>query len=140
MSVTIKDVAKAANVSVATVSRVLNKKSNVSEEAIEAVNNAVKNLGYSPNFLGRDLRKSETRRILAIIASTEQSFYSEVLRGMEETASAKGYDVLIATTRDDPKHELHLLGMLFSRSVDGAVLLGPKLDAETISNLALNLT
>ena len=138
LSVTIKDVAKAANVSVATVSRVLNKKSNVSDEAVEAVNNAVKTLGYSPNFLGRDLRKSETRRILAIIASTEQSFYSEVLRGMEEAASAKGYDVLIATTRDDPKHELHLLGMLFSRSVDGAVLLGPKLDAKTISDLAMN--
>ena len=113
LSVTIKDVAKAANVSVATVSRVLNKKSNVSEEAVEAVNNAVKSLGYSPNFLGRDLRKSETRRILAIIASTEQSFYSEVLRGMEEAAGAKGYDVIIATTRDDPEHELHLLGMLF---------------------------
>ena len=138
MSVTIKDVAKAANVSVATVSRVLNKKSNVSDEVIEAVNAAVERLGYSPNFLGRDLRKSETRRILAIVASTEQSFYSEVLRGMEETASAKGYDVLIATTRDDPKHEMHLLGMLFSRSVDGAVLLGPKLDAATISNLAEN--
>ncbi len=138
MSVTIKDVAKAANVSVATVSRVLNKKSNVSDDAIDAVNTAVEKLGYSPNFLGRDLRKSETRRILAIVASTEQSFYSEVLRGMEETASSRGYDVLIATTRDDPKHEMHLLGMLFSRSVDGAVLLGPKLDAETISNLAEN--
>ncbi len=138
MSVTIKDVAKAANVSVATVSRVLNKKSNVSDEAVEAVNEAVKALGYSPNFLGRDLRKSETRRILAIIASTEQSFYSEVLRGMEEAASAKGYDVLIATTRDDPNHEMHLLGMLFSHSVDGAVLLGPKLDAATISELAEN--
>lgn len=138
MSVTIKDVAKAANVSVATVSRVLNKKNNVSDEAIEAVNQAVKHLGYSPNFLGRDLRKSETRRILAIIASTEQSFYSEVLRGMEEGAIARGYDVLIATTRDDPKHEMHLLEMLFSRSVDGAVLLGPKLDAATISSLAEN--
>lgn len=138
MSVTIKDVAKAANVSVATVSRVLNKKDNVSDEAIEAVNRAVKHLGYSPNFLGRDLRKSETRRILAIIASTEQSFYSEVLRGMEEGAAARGYDVLIATTRDDPKHEMHLLEMLFSRSVDGAVLLGPKLDAATISSLAEN--
>ncbi len=138
MSVTIKDVAKAANVSVATVSRVLNKKTNVSDEAIEAVNKAVQSLGYSPNFLGRDLRKSETRRILAIIASTEQSFYSEVLRGMEEAATARGYDVLIATTRDDPKHEMHLLGMLFSRSVDGAVLLGPKLDAATISALAEN--
>lgn len=138
MSVTIKDVAKAANVSVATVSRVLNEKTNVSEEAIEAVNKAVRELGYSPNFLGRDLRKSETRRILAIIASTEQTFYSEVLRGMEEAATARGYDVIIATTRDDPNHELHLLGMLFSRSVDGAVLLGPKLDAKTISELAKN--
>ena len=68
MSVTIKDVAKAANVSVATVSRVLNKKSNVSEEAIQAVNSAVQALGYIPSFICRDLRKSETRRILAIIA------------------------------------------------------------------------
>lgn len=138
MSVTIKDVAKAANVSVATVSRVLNKKTNVSDEAVEAVTAAVRSLGYSPNFLGRDLRKSETRRILAIIASTEQSFYSDVLSGMEQAAFAQGYDVLIATTHDDPEHELHLLGMLFSRSVDGAVLLGPKLNAEKINSLGEN--
>lgn len=138
MSVTIKDVAKAANVSVATVSRVLNKKSNVSDEAIDAVNTAVEALGYSPNFLGRDLRKSETKRILAIIASTEQSFYSEVLRGMEDSAFNQGYDVLIATTHDDFEHEMHLLGMLFSRSVDGAILLGPKIDAKTITKLAEN--
>ena len=136
MSVTIKDVAKEANVSIATVSRVLNKKDNVSDDAVDAVNRAVKALGYSPNFLGRDLRKSETRRILAIIASTEHTFYSEVLRGMEEAAGVRGYDVLIATTRDDPDHEMHLLGMLFSHSVDGAVLLGPKIDASTISELA----
>lgn len=138
MSVTIKDVAKAANVSVATVSRVLNKKSNVSDEAIETVNRVVEQLGYSPNFLGRDLRKSETKRILAIIASTEQSFYSDVLSGMETAAFAQGYDVLIATTHDSPEHEMHLLGMLFSRSVDGAVLLGPRLDAATISKLGEN--
>lgn len=136
MNITIKDVAKAANVSVATVSRVLNKKTNVSDEAVQAVNRAVEELGYSPNFLGRDLRKSETKRILAIIASTEQSFYSEVLRGMQDAAYAQGYDVLIATTRDDPEHEMHLLGMLFSKAVDGAVLLAPKLDAPTISELA----
>ena len=136
LNITIKDVAKAANVSVATVSRVLNKKTNVSDEAVQAVNRAVEELGYSPNFLGRDLRKSETKRILAIIASTEHSFYSEVLRGMQEAAYAKGYDVLIATTRDDPEHEMHLLNMLFSKAVDGAVLLAPKLDAEQISDLA----
>lgn len=136
MNITIKDVAKAANVSVATVSRVLNKKTNVSDEAVQAVNKAVEELGYSPNFLGRDLRKSETKRILAIIASTEQSFYSEVLRGMQDAAYSQGYDVLIATTRDDPEHEMHLLGMLFSKAVDGAVLLAPKLDNHTISELA----
>lgn len=136
MNITIKDVAKAANVSVATVSRVLNKKSNVSDEAVEAVNRAVEELGYSPNFLGRDLRKSETKRILAIIASTEQSFYSDVLRGMQDAAYAEGYDVLIATTRDDPEHEMHLLNMLFSKAVDGAVLLAPKLGGSEISELA----
>ncbi len=136
MSITIKDVARVANVSVATVSRVLNKKKNVSDDAIEAVNKAVKSLGYSPNFLGRDLRMSETRRILAIIASMKHGFYSDVIMGMEQAAFTQGYDVLIATTHDDPEHEMHLLGMLFSRSVDGAVILGPKLDAKVISELA----
>ncbi len=136
MNITIKDVAKAANVSVATVSRVLNKKNNVSDAAVKAVNRAVQEMGYNPNFLGRDLRKSETKRILAIVASTENSFYSDVLRGMQDAAYSQGYDVLIATTRDDPDHEMHLLGMLFSKAVDGAVLLAPKLSADTISNLA----
>ncbi|MCM1055090.1 MAG: LacI family transcriptional regulator [Bacteroides sp.] len=138
MGVTIKDVAKASNVSVATVSRVLNKHSNVSDETVEKVTRVMEEMGYSPNCLGRDLRKSETKRILAIIASAEQSFYSDVLRGMDEAAFAQGYDVLIATTHDDPEHEMHLLKMLLSHSVDGAVLLGAKQEASTISKLAEN--
>ncbi len=138
MGVTIKDVAKASNVSVATVSRVLNKHSNVSDETVEKVTKVMEEMGYNPNCLGRDLRKSETKRILAIIAATEQSFYSDVLRGMDEAAFAQGYDVLIATTHDDPEHEMHLLKMLLSHSVDGAVLLGAKQEASTISKLAEN--
>ena len=138
MSVTIKDVAKAANVSVATVSRVLNKQSNVSQEAFNRVTEVMEELGYSPNHLGRDLRKSETKRILAITASAEQSFYSDVLSGMEDAASQHGYDVLIAATHDKPEHEMHLLNMLFSHSVDGVVLLGAKQEASVISKLAEN--
>lgn len=138
MAITIKDVAKAANVSVATVSRVLNKHSNVSDETVEKVNRVMDRLGYSPNTLGRDLRKSETKRILAITAGTEQSFYSDVLKGMDEAALAQGYDILIATTHDAPEHEMHLLKMLMSHSVDGAVLLGAKQDSATISKLAEN--
>lgn len=136
MNITIKDVARAANVSVATVSRVLNNKNNVSDDAVQAVNRAVEELGYSPNFLGRDLRKSETKRILVLIASTERSFYNDILRGMQDSAYAHGYDILIATTRDNPEHEMHLLGMLFSRAVDAAVLLSPRLDSKTINDLS----
>lgn len=138
MGVTIKDVAKASKVSVATVSRVLNNHSNVSAETVEKVTRVMEEMGYSPNCLGRDLRKSETKRILAITASADQSFYSEVLRGMDEAAFAQGYDVLVATTRDDPEHEMHLLKILLSHSVDGAVLLGAKQEASTISKLAEN--
>lgn len=136
MNITIKDVARAANVSVATVSRVLNNKNNVSGEAVQAVRRAVEELGYSPNFLGRDLRKNETKRILAIIGSSGQNLFSDILRGMQDAANADGYDILIAAARNDPEHEKHLLGMLFSRAVDGAVLLAPKLDGKTVSNLS----
>lgn len=133
---TIKDVAKAAGVSVATVSRVINNQSNVSDNTQRKVKRVMEELGYSPNFLGRDLRKSETKRILAITASAEQSFYSEVMKGMESAAYARGYDMIYAASRDNPDHEMHLLNMLFSRSVDGAVLLGAKSDSALLSKLA----
>lgn len=138
MAITIKDVAKASNVSVATVSRVLNKHTNVSDETVEKVTRVMEELGYSPNFLGRDLRKSETKRILAIISNAGESFYADVLRGMDEAAFTLGYDILIATTHDNPEHELHLLKMTMSHSVDGVVLLGVKQDSATISKLAEN--
>ncbi|MBD5080385.1 MAG: LacI family transcriptional regulator [Ruminococcaceae bacterium] len=138
MAITIKDVAKASNVSVATVSRVLNKHSNVSDETVEKVTRVMEELGYNPNTLGRDLRKSETKRILAIISDAGQSFYGDVLKGMDEAAFSLGYDILIATTHDNPEHEMHLLKMLMSHSVDGAVLLGVKQESSTMTKLAEN--
>ena len=66
MEATIKDVAKLAGVSVATISRVLNNSAVVSPETAEKVNEAIKELNYRPNFLGRNLRKRETNVILAL--------------------------------------------------------------------------
>ena len=83
MSVTIKDVAKAAGVSVATVSRVLNNSSAVSDETAAAVNEVINEMGYSPNFLGRNLRKCETNNILVILPSTEHTVYSNIINGMQ---------------------------------------------------------
>lgn len=135
MNVTIKDVAKAAGVSVATVSRVLNNSAAVSAYAAENVNNAIKELGYSPNFLGRNLRKRETNIILAIIPSTEQTFYSDIIRGMQNAASEHGYDILLSPSNSSCNVEMRLLNMLFNRTVDAAILLGTQLDVKTLTDL-----
>ncbi len=135
MNVTIKDVAKAAGVSVATVSRVLNNSAAVSPAAAENVNNAIKELGYSPNFLGRNLRKCETNVILAIIPSTDQTFYSDIIRGMQTAASELGYDILLSTSNSTSSIELRLLNMVFNRTVDAAILLGTRLDVKTLAEL-----
>ena len=138
MSATIKDVAKAAGVSVATVSRVLNGSANVSESASTAVNQAIKDLHYSPNFLGRNLRKRETNVILVIQPASIHSLYAEIVSGMQEVALRYGYDIISATSYGLGEIEQRQMKMLFNRTVDGAVLLGTQYDAKTINKLAEN--
>ncbi len=138
MSVTIKDVAKAAGVSVATVSRVLNGSANVSEAATKIVNDTIKSLHYSPNFLGRNLRKCGTNNILVIQPSSEHSLYSKIIAGMQEEAAVAGYDIIISISNETPEIETRQLNMLYNKTVDGAVLLGTVLSIETINSLAEN--
>lgn len=134
MSVTIKDVAKAAGVSVATVSRVLNNSAAVSEETATSVNEVIKEMGYSPNFLGRNLRKCETNNILAILPSTEHTVYSDIIKGMQD-AAYPNYDILLSTSNSYLETEMRLLEMLFNRTVDAVVLLGTQLDAQALNDL-----
>lgn len=134
-TITIKDVAKAAGVSVATVSRVLNKSAVVSNIVTEQVNDAIKALNYSPNFLGRNLRKCETNVILVIIPTIEPSYYSEIIRGMQDTAANSGYDILLSTSHSNVDNEMRLLNMLFSRTVDAVVILSTLLDAASLNDL-----
>ncbi len=138
MSVTIKDVAKAAGVSVATVSRVLNGSANVSESATKAVNETIKELHYSPNFLGRNLRKCVTNSILVIQPSSEHSLYPKIIAGMQEEAASEGYDIIASISNETREIENRQLNMLYNRTVDGAVLLGTMFDAETVNTLAEN--
>lgn len=136
MEVTIKDVARHAGVSVATISRVLNNSAVVSPETAEKVNEAIRELNYRPNFLGRNLRKRETNVILALVPSTEHTYYSEILHGMQMQAFEHGYDVLMSTTNSYRPHEERLLGMLRNRTVDAAVLMGTTLDKDYLEDLA----
>lgn len=134
-NITIKDVAKAAGVSVATVSRVLNKSDAVCEKTATRVNNVISEMNYQPNFLGRNLRKCETNVILAILPSSEYSYGLEIVKSMHEVALKYGYDIIMATSYDNSVNEMRLLNMLFNRTVDGAVLMSTHLDEKTINSL-----
>ncbi|MDR0903540.1 MAG: LacI family transcriptional regulator [Ruminococcus sp.] len=138
MAVTMKEVAERAGVSVATVSRVLNGTTYVAPEAAERINNAIKELGYSPNFLGRGLRKSETKILLAIIPTAGHSFYNDVLMGMQDAAASHGYDLLIGVSGDSTAAERRLLSMLENKIVDAAVLLGTKMTPAELNTYAAN--
>lgn len=135
MSATIKDVAKASGVSVATVSRVLNNSASVSEATTKQVNDAIKALNYRPNFLGRNLRKCETNIILAVVPSTEYTYYSQVIHGMQSKATELGYDLLISTSNGHYKTERRLLNMLTNRIVDAAVFMGTRLESELLTEM-----
>lgn len=131
MSVTIKDVAREAGLSVATVSRVLNGNAVVSDKSAQKVLDAVKKLNYSPNFLGRNLRKRETNIILCIMPKSEHSLYTKIVSGMEGYAHKMGYDIITSTGWGR-------LDMLYNRVVDGVVMLGTPLDAQTLNGLSEN--
>lgn len=136
MSATIKDVAREAGVSVATVSRVLNGSCNVSEDSAARVREAITRLNYSPNFLGRNLRKRETNVILCIMPTSEHSLYSKIVAGMQKYASRIGYDIITAVSDGVSTAEARQMNMLFNRTVDGVVLLGTMFDAESLNSLA----
>lgn len=133
---TIKDVAKLAQVSVATVSRVINKEENVKLETKEKVESAIKALHYSPNLLGRNLRRSHTRNILVLLPTISNPFYSGVIKGLKSKAQEEGYSVMISITDAEEEIEKNAMKFLTTRLVDGIILLAPRLSAEAITKVA----
>src|SRR5688500_9740437 len=118
----IVDVAKKANVSTATVSRVLTKPETVRETTTEKVLKAIEALNYQPNLLARQLRRLETNTILVVVPDITNPFFSKVLRGIEAVAVAKGYQVLLGDTGNDVEREKGYLNILQQKKADGMVL------------------
>lgn len=129
---TIQDVAKKAQVSVATVSRVINHSKNVSQHTREAVKAAIAELHYVPNMLGMNLRKNETKKILVLLDTISNQFYSRVTAGIEQRAAKDGYIVMLGCTRSSLETEDSYLQMLRTRLVDGIILLSCQNDAVSL--------
>lgn len=132
---TIRDVAEQAGVSIATVSRVLNKQTPVSPATRKKVEQAIKQLNYQPNYLGRNLRRSETRIILLVLQNISNSFYSKVIKGIEDLGHKYGYSVLICNTDSEPERERSFLDLLVNRLVDGVILMEPEVDSEELTEI-----
>jgi len=133
---TIQDVAKAAGVSVATVSRVLNKSKSVSAETRELVLDTIKKLNYQPNLLGRNLRRTETRLILILLPSISNPFYAMLVKGAEDVAHKNGYNVMLCNTDSDINRERAYLELLKNRLADGLIFMSPEIDKEELTNIS----
>ena len=109
------------------------RKLNVSDESTKKVNETIARLNYSPNFLGRNLRKCETNVILVIMPTSEHSLYSKIVMGMQDYAGQVGYDIITAVSYSTSTAETRQMNMLFNRTVDGVILLGTQYDADSLN-------
>lgn len=120
--VSIKDVAKAAGLSVATVSRALNGQSAVSDDARAKVLSAAESLGYRPNIVARSLRTDRTRTIGLVISDVLNPYFTELARSVEEEARELGYSVIIGNADERTDLEAHHVRTLLERRIDGLLV------------------
>jgi LacI family transcriptional regulator len=118
----IKDVAAAAGVSVATVSRVLNDHPSVSAHARERVLAAVEKLGYRPNAVARSLRTDQTRTLGLVISDVLNPYFTELARSVEVEARLLGYSVIIGNADERPDLQDHHVRTLLDRRIDGLLV------------------
>lgn len=126
----ISEIAKIANVSVATVSRVINKSDKVSEKTAKLVNSIIDEYGYEPNLLGRHLRSKETKLILVIMTSISNSFFSSVINGLDNEARKHGYSIMLCITNDNKESEQNYLNLVRNGVADGAVIINTTMSKE----------
>lgn len=120
--VTIRDVAKEAEVSVATVSRVLNKKGYVNEKTKRRVHRAIQKLGYKPNVIARSLSIRKSNIIALVVPAINNPFFPELARAVEDVAQSKGYKVFLCNTDDRRDRLVGYLESLRENFVEGIII------------------
>ena len=119
---TIKDIAKAANVSAAAVSMALNNRPGVSQKTRIKIQRIAEKLQYSPNFIARSLISRRSYTIGFILNNIADPFFPELAKGIEEYANQKGYNLLLCNTNGDLQAEKQSIDTLRSKGVDGIIL------------------
>lgn len=119
---TIRDVAEAAEVSVATVSRYFNYPDKVKPSTADRIRKVVDELGYWPNLVARGLRRRSTRLLGLVVQDVEHPHFTGICRGAEDYARELGYSAVLCDTDDDLKRQDEYLRLLADQSVAGVIL------------------
>ncbi len=118
---TIHDIARKLNITASTVSRALNDNPRISEETKKAVLKAARKLNYQPNMIAAALRNGRSNIIGIIVPTVDRTFFSSVVRGIEEIANQSKYNVMICQTYDDYDKEVETINALLNARVDGII-------------------
>lgn len=125
MGVTIKDIAKMANVSITTVSRVINNKTEgMSEETRKKILDIVRELDYHPNSIARGLVTKKTNILGLILPDISNPFFPDIVRGVEDAANKYGYNIILCNTDDNIEKEQTYIKILKEKCVDGIIHTG----------------
>lgn len=132
MSATIYDVAREANVSMATVSRVVNGNPNVKPSTRKKVLEAIERLGYRPNAVARGLASKKTTTVGVIIPDIASILFAELARGIEDIATMYEYNIILSNSDQNKEKEMRLMETMLGKQVDGVIFMGGKLSDELI--------
>jgi LacI family transcriptional regulator len=132
VNITIYDVAREANVSMATVSRVVNGNPNVKPVTRKKVLDVIDRLGYRPNAVARGLASKKTTTVGVIIPDISNIFFAELARGIEDIATMYKYNIILSNSDQNKDKELHLLNTMLGKQVDGLVFMGGNITAEHV--------
>ena len=136
MGLTIRDVAKAAGVSTATVSNVLNKTGKVGRRTPLQVLSAVKRLGYVPDVHARHLASRVSRTLGIIVSDIENPFFPEVIKGFEVRARQLGYDAILSDTNYDPRRTREAADRMMEHKVRGVAIMTSEISLRFVHELA----
>jgi len=132
---TIKDVAKRAEVSITTVSHVINGTRYVSDALTQKVHEAMNALNYRPNSLARSLRSGRSRSIGLVIPDISNLFFAEISRKIEDNGFLHQYSVILCNTDDDPKKESAYINVLLEKQVDGIIFISSGSKGEGLNQI-----
>lgn len=133
--ITIKDIAKMANVSRSTVSRFLNSSGYVSEDARKRIDKVIEETGYMPSEYAKSLRTKKTKVIGVILPTIQTETSSKIVTGLGKELSKQGYEILLANTNLDKEKEMEYLDLLRVRQVDGIVLIATNTETELVNKI-----